>query len=172
MKPYMQIETAQKALVIGYLLVIIAAVSATISSNMAQSLMTNYPVAAILFWISFFEGVLSVILTYAFEGMPGYGGWSMPTVTFCVVFMLGYTVFGAVMDVSSYYTYNFLPVSQVAILLSFTIIILYICQRTVLYNDGNANVFEVCGITCTMVGAMLTPIFSMCDKKTQYEQIH
>lgn len=168
---YMDIETNENVVIVGYMLVSVSAVCATISSNTAQSLMATYPVATLTFWTSVFEGLLSVILTFAFQTSPGYGGWEMPTATYCLIFTLMYTIFGALMNISSYYTYHFLPVSQVAILLSFTILLLYICQRTVLFNDGNANIAEVMGVCCTLTGSLLTPIFSLCNKKSKYEEL-
>lgn len=168
---YASIGNSRHSQLYGYILVTVSALAETVNSNLAQNLMDDYPVASLIFWASAIQTGLSLVLTFCLQPFPGFGGWSFPTSKYCFIFTFMYTVFVSIMDVTDYYAYNFLPVSQVAIMQAWITIVLYICQRTILFNEGNANILEIIGASMAFCGSALCPILQLKKKHAQKKNV-
>lgn len=165
---YHNIANSKHSQIYGYALVAVSAISETLNGNFAQSLMETYPVAALIYWASVIQGSLSFMLTFSCYKFPGYGGWSIPLSHYCLLLTLLYISMVSVMDVTDYYAYDFLPVSQVAIMQAWITILLYACQRFFMFNSGNENILEIIGALMAFTGAILQPILTQIELKSGY----
>ena len=144
----------------GFGLILISAVSCTCSGNVLKISTTEYATLTAMFWISLFQGILSLFLSLLCMVFTSESYLFFPPGRYCRMFVILFIVSIAFTNIFSYFSYRYIPISTVAMANAIVTVVLYICQRTFLsvFHPGNANLPEVLGLVIVIFGAAVMPV--------------
>lgn len=153
--------------VIGYLIVMFAGVTVTISGYSTRCLLNVTSASTIIFWMAVIEGAVSIMITSVLKYHTGSFWLALPGSSLCILFTFICTTFMALQTICMYYSYKYLPVYHVAMGTAPITVLLYICQRTFLklYQPGNANAVEIAGTLFISLATMMGPLLNTLNFK-------
>ena len=152
----------------GYVLLIVAGLSATSAGNFVKKLTEHYLIPPLMFWLALSEGILSLLLNVIISGALGSPLYHFEYGRFCLLFVCLYFLTSAIAHCLSYVAYSYLYISTIAVASVYIAIVLYISQRTYLsaFHPGHTNVTEVFGIIIVTFGAACMPVLlTLIEKK-------
>lgn len=154
--------------ILGYILIVSAALCMSAISVLIEKLTDKYHPAVVSFWIASCDALISAVLMSALE-TP-----SLPSATYCLLFTFLLTTLSAMNAFFSHVTLSYLLPSQTALVLSLSMVVLFIVQNTLLFDvhPGRQNAEEIIGAVVTFVGAVLCPISMLCRRICRKEQIY
>ena len=164
---YKTTEKQTYSLWLGYIFIVIAAISITIDGNIVKSLVEQYPSPVVLFWVILFEGFVSFIINLIWISLNGDASYTFPSGNYCVLFTLFFIIFSCISNTLGYYAYKQLHVSTIALTMVIITIFLYVSQRTFLsdFHSGHGNTMELFGVGVIIFGTTLLPALWSLIKK-------
>lgn len=153
---------------IGYVLILSASISMSVISIFVEKLTVDHHPTVISFWLSTVNSVVSAILMASMESP------SLPDGLYCILFTFLLTTLSALNAIFSHVTLSYLLPSQTALILSLSMVVLFIIQNTLLQhvNPGRQNIEEIIGAVITFGGAVSSPIYllssRLCKKEMMY----
>ena len=144
--------------ILGYIVVIIAAITATIRAYITKDLRRYIESQTLLFWLGCFESILAILLTIIWSTATGVPIYSFPSGKICLIFFVCYPFFAGVLYIAWVYSAGYLNISKLALARVVSLLVLYVCQRTFLkhFHPGKANLFEMFGVAIILCGLLVT----------------
>ena len=143
----------------GYVLIVSATICMAIISVFIGKMTADlhYHPAVVSFWAALLNALTSIILMLSLEEPK------LPSASYCVLFTFLLAILSACNAFFSHITLNYLLPSQTALVLSISMVVLFVCQNTSLpgIQPGRGNVMEVVGAVVTFVGAVSSPIYQL-----------
>ena len=145
--------------VLGYTLLVCAALCSSISDNTIRWLYSSYSIFNVFLWMALIQALYTVIIlvVLAIVQAPDL---SFPRGHACLGFTVAFIISMSFTHIMFNVNYLFFPVSKAQVLCSARLVGLYVVQRTLLkaFHPGNANIMEVCGVVCIIASTVASPI--------------
>ena len=155
-------------IVIGYFFVVASAISAAIASNATRAVLRIYTVPCGFFWTGTMQCVVSIIIVIIMKLVQGDNLSMLPNggacIEFTALFLLGITITSTVAN----FVYKYLPISKVAVAKPFSVVTLYVLQKTLLHQffPGFGNVVEIFGIILIFLAGIISPFVTILYEST------
>ena len=156
---------------LGYAVLIIAALEYTGHGVLSRSLLKNYKVPVVIFWVSLLELILSFIISLVWQSLRREAFFMVPAGSYCVLFMCMYIIFMTLSNFVIYYVHGYFKSYPYSVACLPTIVLLYLIQRTALkwFQPGNANLVEIVGVVLILFGIVGLPLLAKLVKSNKSE---
>ena len=150
-----------KPVLLGYICIIVAAVSATISSSLSRSILQVYNVYCFFFWAAVFQSLMSGVMVIVLK-LSDDPTLSVPADVPCLGFTMLFLCATVIHGICCTFVFIFLPLSQVALGKPCSVLLLYIGQLTLFHRfyPGLGNIPEIIGITLIIIASLFSPVIS------------